>query len=680
MIGRALAGAASLTPATRLRAYLVAVGLSGGAALVALASAHAWPPAGITTTHWLLFGFLILAELLPIRVRGHEDEVTTSAAFSFALLATVGLAPAALAQAVACLIADLRGSRSLPSALFNVGQYTLSLAAGAMTVAALTDLPRSLHAAPLTGQEVLGLAAGGVLFFAVNNVLAGTAYALASRRPIVEHLREDLAFQTVTAALVLGLVPLVLTVSHHQTLLLPLIALPLFAVYRASRDARIAHHQARHDRLTGLPNRTQLADSARAALAVAQDRRVGLLMMDLDRFKDINDTLGHRHGDELLCEVAARLRAVARDGEIVARFGGDEFAVLLPRVESIEEAEDAARRFLAPLSDPIAVQELHLRVEGSIGVACFPDHGADVDELIRRGDVAMYVAKSRKLGIQRYEPADDQHSVERLALAGDLRHAIASNQLVLFYQPVVDVMTGELVGAEALVRWQHPERGLVPPDEFIPTAEATGAIRELTSETLHMAVRQAVAWRGSGLEIPVSVNVSVQDVLDEALPDEIAALLIRYGLPAQALKIELTESMLMADPQRAHDVLSALDDMGVRIAIDDFGTGYSSLAYLARLPVDQLKIDRGFIRDLDERNNAVIVASIIELARQLGLRTVAEGVETARAASAMAAQRCDFAQGYLFSRPLPATEFETWARTHLRTERRRAPGGLRAQR
>ena len=242
----------------------------------------------------------------------------------------------------------------------------------------------------------------------------------------------------------------------------------------------------------------------------------------------------------------------------------------------------------------------------------------------------MYVAKSRKLGVRRVRGGDDQHSVERLALAGDLRHAIASKQLVLFYQPVVDVVTGELVGAEALVRWQHPERGLIPPDEFIPTAETTGAIRALTSEALEMAVRQAVRWRESGLDIPVSVNVSVQDVLDDALPGEIAALLIRYGLPAEALKIELTESMLMADPQRAHDVLSALDDMGVRIAIDDFGTGYSSLAYLARLPVEQLKVDRGIIRDLDERNNAVIVASIIELARQLGLRTVAEGVERSK--------------------------------------------------
>ena len=263
--------------------------------------------------------------------------------------------------------------------------------------------------------------------------------------------------------------------------------------------------------------------------------------------------------------------------------------------------------------------------------------------------------------MQIYEAGDDEHSLDRLALAGDLRDAIEGHQLTLHYQPLIELSTGRLAAAEALVRWQHPERGLVPPGEFIATAENTGAIRGVTARALEMAVAQAAAWRAEGLEIPVSVNVSVQDVVDEALPGEIAELLARYGLPPEGLKLELTESMLMTDSHRSGHVLHTLNEMGVRIAIDDFGTGYSSLAYLTRLPVDQLKIDRAFIAGLDDRNNSVIVASTIELARQLGLRTVAEGVEDESVVAALIAQRCDLAQGYHFSRPLPHHEFTAWA-------------------
>ena len=645
-----------------LPVYLTAVGVLGVALLAGLVAATDWGAVDITLTHVVLALFLVFGELLPIRVPGHDDEVNTSGSFSFALLVLVGLAPAAVAQALASAAADLRLGKSPGSVMFNVGQYTISLAAAGVM---LTFAAGGVHPLGALGHENLpALFAAGVTFFAVNNVLAGAAYAIYMRAPILSHLRSDLSFQAWTAALVLGFAPIVIAMARYDAYMLPFLLLPLLAIYRAGRHARLSEHQALHDRLTELPNRVFFRRSAEEAIGSAgrDGRTVSVLIMDLNRFKEINDTLGHLHGDLLLQQVAARLQETVRAGDTVARLGGDEFAVLLPRVDGIEAAEGLARRLLAALKAPVVINGVSLTVEASIGVACFPDHGDGVDLLLQRADVAMYVAKSAHAGVQVYSQAQDDHSIERLSLAAELRRAIADGQMVLHFQPQLDLATGRLVAAEGLMRWAHPTRGLIPPSTFISIAENTGAIRQLTSRALELAVAECARWHAVGLDIGVSVNVSAQDVLDEDLPTEIRALLTRCGVPADALELELTESMLMADPQRAQAVLEALSAMGVRTAIDDFGTGYSSLAYLKRLPIDHIKIDRSFVMNMhQDRNDALIVESTVDLARNLGLRTVAEGIENEEARARLAAMGCDVGQGFHFAAPMAPSAFLAWA-------------------
>jgi diguanylate cyclase (GGDEF)-like protein len=667
-----------------LNRYLLIVGLIGLTLLWLIARHGGWWLGEMDTTRWVLVCFLVLGELMPIRLAGHDDEVTTSTAFSFALLLTVGLAPAAITQALASVLADLRLRKSLRSTIFNAGQYTISLTAAGLVLFVLTGLPRDLSAAPLRAQELAALAASGLVFFGLNNVLAGAAYALADRSPILEHLRQDLGFQAWTAALVLGFSPLVIAVGAYDQLLLPFLLLPLLAIYRAGRDARQSEHNALHDRLTELPNRALFRRRAIAATreAAAEGHHTGVLMLDLDRFKEINDTLGHAHGDLLLQALAGRLKGSLREVDTVARIGGDEFAVLLPIIDDRDEVEGLARRLLDALHEPFVVRGVTLTVTASIGIACFPDHGEDVDLLLQRADVAMYVAKGRFGGIESYDEADDQNSVERLSLAVQVRDAAARDELVLHFQPQVDLVTGSLVAAEALMRWQHPQRGLIPPDTFIPIAENTGAIRDLTTFALEAALTACRRWLGSGIDAGVSVNVTAQDVLDQGLPEAIARMLADTGVAASRLELELTETMLMADPERAAGILRALSAMGVGVAIDDFGTGYSSLGYLKRLPVDKIKIDRTFVSNMQhDAKDAAIVASTIDLARNLKLLAVAEGIEDTEAVSELLRMGCTLGQGYAFAKPLPLDELIAWATTERERARPdRPPGAARALR
>ena len=650
-----------------LNRFLGIVGLAGLTLLLLVALGGASRFAEMNGTRWVLVCFLVLGELLPIRLAGHDDEVTTSTAFSFALLLTVGLAPAAITQAVASAMADIRLRKSLRSTVFNAGQYTLSLAAAGAVLFALADLPRDLAADPLGPAELGAFAVSAVTFFALNNVLAGAAYALADRSPIIEHLREDLGFQIWTAVLVLGFSPLVVAVSAYDRLLLPFLLLPLLAIYRAGRDARQSEHHALHDRLTELPNRALFRRRAIAATreAAAEGHRTGVLMLDLDRFKEINDTLGHAHGDLLLQALAARLQHSVRDVDTVARLGGDEFAILLPVIEEAGEVERLAQRLLDAVHEPFLVRGVTLTVTASVGIACFPDHGDEVDLLLQRADVAMYVAKSRFGGIESYDEADDSNSLERLSLAVEIRSAALRDELVLHFQPQVDLATGEVVSAEGLMRWEHPARGLVPPDIFIPIAENTGAIRDLTLFALESALIECRRWEAAGVSAGVSVNVTAQDVLDHGLPEAIRRMLADTGLPASRLELELTETMLMADPERASHILRVLSDLGVGVSIDDFGTGYSSLGYLKRLPVDKIKIDRTFVMNMrDDANDAAIVASTIDLARNLRMRAVAEGIEDLGIAAELVGMGCTLGQGYAYAAPLTSDEFVRWARVH----------------
>jgi len=439
---------------------------------------------------------------------------------------------------------------------------------------------------------------------------------------------------------------------------------------------RALQHQATHDALTDLPNRARLRD--RLAQAWATGAPPALLLLDLDGFKEVNDTYGHSQGDALLREVSRRLRGAIRRGDTVARLGGDEFAVALPGADAAG-AECVAHALRAALDTPIQIDGHALHLGASVGIALAPagpagaggsGTGGDeaLDTLLRHADVAMYAAKRGRRGQQVYDPALDTHSPERLGLVAELRAAIAGGALALHYQPQADLASGRVRGVEALVRWPHPTRGLIPPDGFISLAEQTGLIAPLTDWVLEEAIRQGAAWRRAGLTLSVSVNLSVWTLHDPALPERIAALLRAHAVPPSGLHLEVTETTLMADPERALAVLRRLAALGVGLAVDDFGAGYSSLAYLKTLPVDELKIDKGFVRELaTDAADAAIVASTVGLGHALGLRVVAEGIEDRASWEALAGMDCDVAQGYYLSRPLPPDTFARWLREAARS-------------
>jgi diguanylate cyclase (GGDEF)-like protein/PAS domain S-box-containing protein len=422
-------------------------------------------------------------------------------------------------------------------------------------------------------------------------------------------------------------------------------------------------HQAMHDPLTGLPNRVLFNDRLHAAVAIAarDDDRLTVLMIDLDGFKEINDTLGHTAGDALLQQISTRFMSALHDTDTVARLGGDEFAVLLPSTPA-EYAVAATTKLLAVLTEPVRVGEHEVFVNASIGIAAFPDHGNDPATLMRRADVAMYRAKKTAGGAAVYEEASDPHSTRRLTLIAGLRTAIDNDELTLHYQPKVDLHTGSAAQVEALVRWNRPGEGLVPPDEFIPLAEQTGLIKPLTRWVLRAAVRQMAAWACLGIDIQVAVNLSTWNFQDRDLVDSVQSLLTEWEIGPECLTLEITESALMLDPERGMLTVTQLQEAGVRVSVDDFGTGYSSLAYLRQLPVRELKIDRSFIADLSDGGAATraLVETIVRLGKTLDLTVVAEGAETQGEVEVLGALGCDQAQGYVFSRPVPADMLVAW--------------------
>jgi diguanylate cyclase (GGDEF)-like protein/PAS domain S-box-containing protein len=429
------------------------------------------------------------------------------------------------------------------------------------------------------------------------------------------------------------------------------------AIERKQSEARLAH-QATHDGLTGLANRSHLLrEIGRAAEAGG---RCALLLVDLDRFKEINDTYGHHLGDEVLRRLRQRLLDAVRRGDLVARLGGDEFGLLLADADEAA-AVDVADRILAGLAVPLFVQDRTLYVGASIGIALGPERGDDAAGLLRRADVAMYAAKRAHAGRVVYDPELSRVAAERMELMADLQRGIAAGQLYLLYQPKVDLATGRPVGAEALLRWRHPRLGLVPPSRFIPLAEDAGVIRPVARWALRHALLQARAWHDAGHDVNVAVNLSPENLQDDGLARQVRELLDGTGADPCRLTLEVTETAMMKQPAATRAALEGLHALGVRIAIDDFGTGYSSLAYLKALPVDEVKIDRSFVGDmLADPRDSCIVRAVIDLGHNLGLKVVAEGVETREAAEALAAWGCDAAQGYLFAHPLPPAEAVAW--------------------
>jgi diguanylate cyclase (GGDEF)-like protein len=425
---------------------------------------------------------------------------------------------------------------------------------------------------------------------------------------------------------------------------------------RLRRQMERIRHQAHHDDLTGLPNRAGFAELAAPRLfdAWREASNVAVILLDVDRFKEINDALGHASGDRLLVAVAERLGGVLDGRGSLARLGGDEFAVLMPRAGA-PEAAAFADLLRGALDEPIEVDGVPLAVAASAGVAVHPEHGLAADLLVQRADVAMSTAKRRRTGVELYDPAVDTSDAGRLALVAELRDGLERGEVELHYQPQVDMRTGLVAGVEALARWRHPRRGLLLPGEFVSVAEHTGASRALTGYVLDRVVRQAARWASLGVPVPVAANLSMVDLLDLSLPDEVEALLAREGLDADLLELELTESAMMGDPARVRTVVSRLHELGVRIAIDDFGTGYSSLTYLKRLPVEVIKIDRSFVSCmLDDESDRAIVRSTVDLAHNLGLTVVGEGVETREHWEALQGLGCDVAQGWFLGMPAPA--------------------------
>ncbi len=431
-----------------------------------------------------------------------------------------------------------------------------------------------------------------------------------------------------------------------------------------TRQSKATAHQATHDTLTGLPNRVLLRD--RTERAVLSSRRTGahvaLILMDLDRFKEINDTLGHPYGDLLLQQIGPRLRAQLRDSDTVARIGGDEFIVMLPDLHSPYQALAVAEKLAAALHQPFLLEGVMVDIGSSAGVVSTPEHGTEFDDLLRHADVAMYAAKQNGREVVEFDPLLDTNDPARLCLLADLRMALAEpDQILVYYQPQVDLATGRVSGAEALVRWQHPVQGLLSPAVFIPFAERTGIIRPLTWCILRKALEQNQRWAQDGLAMRVSVNISPRCLLESGFADEVARLLAETGVPVARLELELTETAIMTDPDRALAVLRDLAGRGIRLSIDDFGTGYSSLAYLKDLPVREMKIDQTFISGMAaDDSNAAIVRSCLELARNLNLTVVAEGVETREVWEHLAALGCPTAQGYYLSRPLTSAAFTAW--------------------
>jgi diguanylate cyclase (GGDEF)-like protein len=418
--------------------------------------------------------------------------------------------------------------------------------------------------------------------------------------------------------------------------------------------------QARTDDLTGLPNRRALYADVPARLAVSPGNPSALLLLDLDRFKEVNDSLGHDVGDRLLVQVGQRLTAQLRADDLLARLGGDEFALLLGDTGP-EQAAAAAVRLQAALAEPFTLEGITLQANASIGIALYPDHGTDLTGLLRKADMAMYAAKAARGGHQIYVSANDSRGDDRLRTLQELRIALRDDELILHYQPKIDLATDSVCGVEALVRWNHPRRGLLYPDQFLTLVEEAGLMHEMTQVVLGKALDQAAVWQAAGRLLPVAVNLSASSLIDASLPARIAGMIAVRGLQTSALGLEITEDFLMADRDRAHTILTLLRESGIQISIDDFGTGYSSLSYLRDLPIDELKLDRSFVLPMaDNARASTLVASTIALAHGLGLRIVAEGVEVESSYDDLARLGCDQAQGYYISRPLPADQLDTW--------------------
>ncbi|MGW0436253.1 putative bifunctional diguanylate cyclase/phosphodiesterase [Micromonospora sp. NPDC003197] len=767
---------------------------------------------------WTMAALALVADARPFTPPGHRQSpaVFPSVCFTFAILLVWGLGPAVAVQAGAVVVSSWRMRHAVWRMIFNIAQYAVGLAAASAITGRITDTAFRTAVNP-RWTDVLLVVGAAAVWFLITYGCVSIALWLRFGGAWWPHFRHPLAFELVSTGSLLLLSPVLVAAAEASATLIPLVVVPLFAVYRMSRLSSEQERLTRLDPLTGLVNRKalrtevteQLRVHAEQAAKSGPDAQLALLLLDLDRFKHVNDALGHGVGDRLLVEVAHRLTATVRSQDVVARLGGDEFAILFTRLRNIEEARQLAEQVVGALAEPVALDGLPLDVGGSIGIALYPEHGEDFATLMRHADVAMYDAKHQGDPIAVYAPESDHNSPERLSLLADLRRVLdnrpaladgppgypaavpaaaapagtetegttsatdrapaasaevtgpapafdttapifdtpseativpssvasilgAANrpatdpaaaatryngalpgsgggplpevtgapmadvtgplaevtgpvvggdgaaadspgtstdavgggdvgEITMYYQPQIAIDTGEVVGVEALLRWRHPRRGMVDPEELIRVAEQSAVMRLLTRRVVDDVVEQLAQWSAAGLHLRAALNVSVRDLHTGEIADQIAERLARFQVSPAQLQLEITEGALMADPRRVLATISRLDKIGVAIALDDFGTGYSSMQHLRRLPLAEVKVDRSFVLGMaTDADDAAIVRSVIELARALNLRVVAEGVEDEATWRLLHAAGCHVAQGWFFARPMPASELVTW--------------------
>ncbi|GGU44008.1 putative bifunctional diguanylate cyclase/phosphodiesterase [Streptomyces lavendofoliae] len=659
----ARAGIASRLPnvVVAVAALVLTTGLYG-----AVSGGHALFPGSTAGWSLAVLTGIIVGHLVALGRDRWWGGTGSGAALTLAVLLLYGWVPAGLVSlAVVVLVGAARRHRWRQGLLHGAADI-LGIGAAALVLAAFGDVPTVEQ--PWQPLEwgmgaVPEVALAAAAYLVVTRLLLW--YTLAPQSGgLPTAARTALLRQGLVAVALLGIAPLICVVAVSLPVMLPLFAVPLIALDSTLWIARARAEEQLRDPLTGLPNRQWLLERTWSALEEAEGEgvRAALVLIDLDRFRSVNDTLGHLAGDRLLLQIADRLRLALPRGAEAARLGGDEFAVLLPVADSTTSAQRVARQLAAELSSPLDLDGLTLVLEASAGVAVFPDHARDAEGLLQRADVAMYQAKRDRTGVEVYESKRDSNTPDRLGLLGDLRRALDAGDVELHYQPKVR-FDGHVAGLEALVRWVHPERGKVPPDEFIAIAESSGLMPHLTEYVLETALGQVAKWRAQGLYVPVAVNVSPRDVHTPGFAGAVAARLARHGVPPGALQLEITEHVLLEDPERAADTLAGLTGHGVKMSLDDFGTGYSSLVHLRRLPVSELKIDRSFVARLAVDNeDAEIVRCTVDLAHSLGLLVVAEGVEDDETWERLRDLGCDAVQGWLVAAAMPPAETTAWLR------------------
>ena len=656
-----------------------------GAIVLALAATQArqLEQVGKLPMFWVIAAMVVAGEIWRIVTPGRSrpEAPAASTTIAFAALLYWGFAVAVLLRAASVIVVGSAQRNSPQRVAFNAAQLSISLAVADISLRVMgigTSVGRPWMP---SGRGLVLVLLAGLAYTIVNFCLVTVAICFNSRTSFPAVARANVRYQALVNLVLFATAPLITVamVATGSAVIVGLFAIPLATIYLSAAMAVHREHQANHDELTGLLNRKLLAKRGTEALgkASAARARAGFLLIDLDRstgLKEVNDTLGHAVGDRLLQIVAHRLSYSVRPGDVVARLGGDEFAILLPSVKEPTAAREVASRLRAALSEPVRLEAMTFRVEASVGIAIYPDDAGTFEQLMQRADVAMYVAKERRSGIERYDPQSDRNSAERLAMLGDLRSAVQRGEIDLHYQPKVLLASQDVIGMEAFARWPHPRRGMLEAAEFVALAEQSQLMSELTELVIEKALAQAAEWWQGGLAIQVSVNLPARDLLSLRLVDLIGRILARHALPPGALRLDVDEQVLAGKAPQAAQTVRTLADLGVGVSIDDFGTGYSSLAQLTRLGVSEVKLDPALIGGLPaSAEHTMTVKSLVKLAQSLSIRSIGEGVETAAAAEALRALGCDGAQGFYFARPLDAATATRWLAE--RYPRPRAPVG-----